>query len=37
LTLDEEGKVRYCKDMRSEKYYSHEGIRKAMKYSIVIA
>lgn len=31
LTLDEEGKVKYHKDMWNEKDYSHEGIGKAMK------
>ena len=31
LTLDEEGKVRYHKDMWNEKDYSHEGLGKIMK------
>ena len=31
LTLDEEGKVKYHKDMWNEKDYSHEGLGKVMK------
>lgn len=31
LTLDEQGKVRYHKDMWNEKDYSHEGLGKVMK------
>jgi hypothetical protein len=31
LTLDEEGKVKYHKDMWNEKDYSHDGIGKVMK------
>ena len=31
LTLDEEGKVRYHKDMWNEKDYSHEGLGKVLK------
>lgn len=31
LALDEEGKVRYHKDMWNEKDYSHEGLGKAFK------
>lgn len=31
LTLDEEGKVRYHKDMWNEKDYSHEGLGKVFK------
>ena len=31
LTLDEQGKVRYHKDMWNEKDYSHEGFGKVMK------
>ena len=31
LTLDEQGKVRYHKDMWNEKDYSHEGLGKIMK------
>lgn len=31
LTLDEEGKVRYHKDMWNDKDYSHEGLGKVMK------
>ena len=31
LALDEEGRVRYHKDMWNEKDYSHEGLGKVMK------
>ena len=31
LTLDEQGKVRYHKDMWNEKDYSHEGLGKLLK------
>lgn len=31
LTLDNEGKVKYHKDMWNEKDYSHEGLGKIMK------
>ncbi|KAK5162448.1 hypothetical protein LTR04_003722 [Oleoguttula sp. CCFEE 6159] len=31
LTLDEQGKVRYHKDMWNEKDYSHEGLGKVLK------
>ncbi len=31
LTLDQQGKVRYHKDMWNEKDYSHEGMGKLMK------
>ncbi len=31
LTLDEQGKVKYHKDMWNEKDYSHEGLGKIMK------
>lgn len=31
LSLDEEGKVRYHKDMWNEKDYSHEGLGKILK------
>ena len=31
LTLDENGKVRYHKDMWNEKDYSHDGLGKVMK------
>ena len=31
LTLDENGKVKYHKDMWNEKDYSHEGLGKVMK------
>ena len=31
LTLDDEGKVRYHKDMWNEKDYSHEGVGKILK------
>lgn len=31
LTLDEDGKVKYHKDMWNEKDYSHEGLGKVMK------
>ncbi|KAH0335678.1 hypothetical protein KCU81_g8913, partial [Aureobasidium melanogenum] len=31
LTLDEQGKVKYHKDMWNEKDYSHEGLGKVMK------
>lgn len=31
LTLDEQGKVRYHKDMWNQKDYSHEGLGKLMK------
>lgn len=31
LSLDDEGKVRYHKDMWNEKDYSHEGLGKTMK------
>jgi len=31
LTLDEQGKVRYHKDMWNDKDYSHEGLGKIMK------
>lgn len=31
LTLDEEGKVKYHKDMWNDKDYSHEGLGKVMK------
>ncbi len=31
LTLDDQGKVRYHKDMWNEKDYSHEGLGKIMK------
>lgn len=31
LTLDEDGKVKYHKDMWNEKDYSHEGLGKIMK------
>ena len=31
LTLDEEGKVKYHKDMWNEKDYSHEGLGKVVK------
>lgn len=31
LTLDEEGKVRYHKDMWNEKDYSHGGVGKWLK------
>ena len=31
LTLDQEGKVKYHKDMWNEKDYSHEGLGKVMK------
>ena len=31
LTLDEQGKVKYHKDMWNDKDYSHEGLGKVMK------
>lgn len=31
LTLDEEGKVKYHKDMWNDKDYSHDGLGKVMK------
>ena len=31
LTLDEQGKVKYHKDMWNQKDYSHEGLGKIMK------
>ena len=31
LTLDDQGKVKYHKDMWNEKDYSHEGLGKVMK------
>lgn len=31
LTLDEEGKVKYHKDMWNEKDYSHEGLGRILK------
>lgn len=31
LTLDDQGKVKYHKDMWNEKDYSHEGLGKIMK------
>ena len=31
LTLDDEGKVKYHKDMWNKKDYSHEGLGKVMK------
>lgn len=31
LTLDEQGKVKYHKDMWNQKDYSHEGLGKVMK------
>lgn len=31
LTLDDQGKIKYHKDMWNEKDYSHEGLGKVMK------